>query len=282
MLKSGKILITGGNGMLGRDLSREFHTDYEVISTGTAEFDVSDKQQTLLFIESEDPDIIIHSAALKNVDACEKDPPQAYSVNVTGAENVADAALETGATLVYISTDYVFDGTKQEPYMESDEPNPINFYGMTKDRAEAYVKNLLEKYFIVRTAWLYGHHGNSFITSMLRLAGERDELSIVKDKFSTPTFTGDVARQLKILLDTDNYGTYHCSSQGGCSWYEYALKIFECADINIKINPIPMKDFPFRAKRPPYSILDNTNLRKHGIDIMPQWEESLERFVKSL
>lgn len=282
MSKKKKILITGATGMLGKDLVAEFGNDFDVIPASTEQFDITDEQQTLDFIISNKPDLIIHTVAYKDVDGCQKDFPKAYEVNIRGAEYVADAALETDAVMVLISTDYVFDGTKPEPYIESEETNPVNFYGNTKDRAEAYLRHLLDKHFIVRTAWLFGHHGDSFVTSMLKLAGEKDELNIVNDKYSTPTSTVDLSKQIRKLVDTDHYGTFHCSSQGECSWYEYALKIFELAGVKIKVNPIPMKDFPFKAERPPYSVLDNANLRKNGIDIMPDWEESLERFVKEL
>lgn len=280
MSKSDTILITGSKGQLGSDLVKELAGEYQVFAVTREDFDVSDTDKTLEYVREKQPGIIIHPAAFKDVDGCEKQREKAASVNAIGTRNLAAAAAEVDAVLIYISTDYVFGGTKQTPYTENDLPDPVNFYGWSKLWGEQLVKEHLKRFFIIRTAWLYGDNGDNFVKSMLRLADERDELKIVRDKFSTPSHTVDLVRQISKLIDTQYYGTYHCTAQGSCSWYEYALKIFEYAGKQVKTVPIGIDEFQFYAKRPLNTVLENSRLKSRGLDIMPRWEESLEGYVE--
>jgi len=291
----GKVLITGAAGQLGSALSVELARDFSLVLATRKECDVTNLAATLNFARRHEPTVIVNCAAYTDVDGCEVQPEQAFAVNALGARNVAIAAREVGAKLVHISTDYVFDGKKRGAYVEWDVPRPINVYGQSKLLGERYVKEQTHRFFILRTAWLYGIKGRNFVKTMLRLAGERQEIRIVCDVRGTPTYVGDLARQIKVLLATDCYGTYHCSSQGFCTWYEFALEIFESAGFvkegrtkrgvtlisndpnrrKIVVKPIPSEEFPQPARRPANSVLDNYFLRLQHLDIMPDWAESL-------
>jgi len=275
-----KILITGAVGQLGSDLMKVLGDNWQIIPASRADFDITNPERTMDFIENAEPDVIVHAAAYTDVDGCESQQDKAFAVNGLGARNVAIAAREVEAKLFYISTDYVFDGTKEEPYLEFDQPHPINVYGQSKLWGEEFVKEQLHKFFIIRTAWLYGLNGRNFVKTMLKLAEGKEEIQVVNDQRGTPTWTEDLARQIKELIPTELYGTYHCTSQGSCTWYEFALEIFKQAGLNVKVKPVSSKEFPRPAKRPKNSVLENYMLKLEGLDIMPPWEESLERFMK--
>lgn len=277
-----KILIIGAGGQLGSDLIRVLADSYRVIPATRADFDITDLEATMGFCKNAKPEVIVHAAAFTDVDGCESQRDKAFLVNGLGTRNVAIAAREVEAKLLYISTDYVFDGAKEGPYLEFDRPNPINVYGQSKLLGEQFVKEQMEKFFIIRTAWLYSASGKNFIKTMLKLAQEGKELRVVNDQRGTPTWTEDLAQQIKELIPTELYGTYHCTSQGSCTWYEFALEIFKQVGLyaNVKVEPVTSEEFPRPAKRPKNSVLENYMLKLQGLDTMPPWEESLERFMK--
>jgi dTDP-4-dehydrorhamnose reductase len=308
------VLITGSTGQLGSDLVRVLGNNHQIIPATRADFDITNLQATLNFIVDAKPDVILHPAAFTDVDGCESQQDKAFLVNGIGTRNVAIAAQTVDATLFYISTDYVFDGTKTEPYREYDRPNPQTIYGKSKHLGEEFVKEQLNKFFILRIAWLYGQHGNNFVKTMLKLAQEKKELQVVNDQYGTPTWTVDIAQQIKKLLATEAYGTYHCTSEGNCSWYEFALEIFKSAGYQVEVasdgyahlvstnqqlrtsdqelstknqeprtitlTTVTSQQFPRPAKRPANSVLDNYMLRLQGLDIMPNWKEALKKFME--
>jgi len=277
-----RILVTGANGQLGYDLLRFLadKRDFEVIPAGRSDFDITDYIKVKSYIKNVRPDLIIHAAAFTAVDDCESQKDLAFKVNALGARNAASAARYVGAKLVYISTDYVFDGDKEEPYREFDTPNPINIYGQSKLLGEGFVKEQMSEFFIVRTAWLYGRKGKNFVKTMLQLAMQGRELRVVNDQRGTPTCTEDVAKQLMRLMSTELYGTYHCTSQGECSWYDFAREVFKCANLNVKVIPVSTEEFPRPAKRPKNSVLDNYMLRLEDLDMMPDWRDALNHFMR--
>ena len=272
-----KILVTGANGQLGREVARQGR-DYELILTDYDTLDITDSKAVGDFVRKIQPDAVIHCAAYTNVDGAEADADRAFRVNVVGAQNIAAACLEVGARMVYVSTDYVFDGHKQKPYREFDQVNPQSVYGHTKRQGEDIVRQILGRHYIIRTAWLYGD-GNNFVRTMLRLAESNDTLRVVHDQVGTPTSTVDLARVIFKLLASDAYGTYHATCQGQCSWYELACEIFRQSGIDIKVLPVPTSEFPRPAKRPMHSVLDNYMLRMTVGDPMRGWQDALKEYV---
>jgi len=224
------------------------------------------------------PSAVIHCAAYTNVDGAESDVDGAFRVNVVGAQNIAAGCLETGARMVYISTDYVFDGQKQETYREFDPVNPRSVYGHTKLQGEDIVRQILGRHYIVRTAWLYGD-GNNFVRTMLKLAETNDTLRVVHDQVGTPTSTVDLARVIFSLLASDAYGTYHATCQGQCSWYEFACEIFHQSNKKVKVVPVTTSEFPRPARRPVHSVLDNHMLRMTVGDPMRGWQDALREYL---
>jgi len=302
------ILITGSEGQLGSDLVQVLGNEHEIIPADIADFDIADLEATLNFIREGKPDVIIHPAAFTDVDGCESQQDKAFLINGIGTRNIAIAARAAHAKLFYISTDYVFDGTKSEPYREYDNPNPQTIYGKSKLLGEEFVKEQLTEFFIIRIAWLYGQNGSNFLKTMLRLAQEKKHIRVVNDQYGTPTWTMDIAQQIKKLLATKAYGTYHCTSGGSCSWYEFALEIFKSAGYETKVasngsaylvprnqqprtkneeprtitlTPVSSEQFSRSAKRPTNSVLDNYMLRLQGLDIMPDWKEGLRKFMET-
>jgi len=308
VIKVEKILITGAAGQLGFDLVNGLR-DYELIPSSRADLDITHLGATIDFVSNAKPDVIINSAAFTDVDGCESHPDEAFMVNGIGARNVAIAARRAGAKLVYISTDYVFDGEKESPYTECDSPHPLTVYGKSKLLGEEYVKQQLNEFFIVRVAWLYGIHGKNFVKTMLRLAQTEEKINVVNDQRGTPTWTVGVVHQIERLLGTEAYGTYHCTSQGSCTWYEFALEIFRCVGYEaeiasngsvhlvpktqdlapntqdlrpITVRPVTSEEFPRPAKRPKNSVLENYMLELQGLDIMPPWQDALGKFMNSI
>jgi dTDP-4-dehydrorhamnose reductase len=296
---------------------------FHVIPATRAEFDITDLAATQAFIRKTEPHVVIHPAAYTNVDGCETNKEKAFLVNAIGAQNVAIVTREIEAKLVFISTDYVFDGEKKSPYLEYDSPNPLSVYGWSKLMGERMVMQQNPRSFILRISWLYGPHGKNFVKTMLSLARTKKELQVVNDQRGTPTFAGDIAHQIQALIQTDSYGLYHCTSQGSCTWYEFALEIFKNAGYRaepglsgsihlipnpesliptlpfpipntqdltpnpqsprpILLTPVTTEQFPRPAQRPQNSVLENFMLKIQGLDIMPPWQESLKKFMKSI
>ena len=269
--------MIGANGQLGLEVCNVLEGEYEVIPATREDADITNLDQVLSLVDKTSPEAIINTAAYTDVDGCEKDKEKAFLINALGARNVAIAAREVDAKLVHISTDYVFDGTKEGPYREYDPPSPLNTYGWSKFLGEQLVKEQNPRSFILRVAWLYSAHRKNFVKTMLKLARERQEIRVVSDQRGNPTFAGDVARQIQVLLDTHSYGLYHCVSQGSCSRFEFAKEIFRIAGLNVKLIPVKSSEFPTVARRPPHSVLENFMLKIQDLDIMPHWLESLER-----
>lgn len=272
-----KILVTGANGQLGREVARQ-GTGHELILTDYEKLDITDSAAVASFMREIKADAVIHCAAYTNVDGAEDDADGAFRVNVVGAQNMAAACLETGARMVYVSTDYVFDGQSQKPYREFDATNPQSVYGVTKWQGEQIVKEILGRHYILRTAWLYGD-GNNFVKTMLRLAATNDTLRVVHDQIGTPTSTAELTKAIFKLLASDAYGTYHGTCQGQCSWYDFACEIFRQAEKNVKVIPVTTDEFPRPAKRPAHSVLDNYMLRMTVGDPMSTWQEALKEYL---
>lgn len=272
-----RIVITGANGQLGREIAKQASA-HELILTDYETLDITDCTAVAAFMKTIKPDAAIHCAAYTNVDGAESDYDGAFRVNVVGSQNIAAGCLEVGARLVYVSTDYVFDGQKQQSYREFDPINPQSVYGITKWQGEEMVRQILGRHYILRTAWLYGE-GNNFVRTMLSLAEKNTTLRVVNDQIGTPTSTVDLARAIFALLAADAYGTYHATCQGQCSWYEFACEIFRQTGKQVEVLPVTTEEFPRPAKRPAHSVLDNYMLRMTVGDPMRNWQQALKEYL---
>ena len=273
-----KILITGSNGMLGHDLC-EVLDSHELILTTSKTLDITDQSHVMDFICDIKPDIVINSAAYTDVDGCEENKDLAYSVNGDGVKNLALACREIDACLVHISTDYVFDGSATEPIAEDGQIGPISVYGKSKLRGEEAIQEILDKYFIVRTAWLYGINGKNFPKTMLELAENHSEITVVYDEVGTPTYTPDLAYGISELIETDYYGIYHLTNSGKCSWCEFSRYIFEIAEKDVNVVPVTAAEFARPAPRPSYSVLENKNWVEHGFKPLRDYKEAIQEYI---
>ena len=274
-----KILITGSNGMLGHDLIEVLKDKHELLLTTSKTLDITDGDSVMDFIVKSNPDIVINSAAYTDVDGCESNPDLAYNVNGEGVKNLALACREVDCPLVHISTDYVFNGQNDRPWVEDDEIGPISIYGKSKLKGEEHIKEILEKYFIVRTAWLYGVNGRNFPRTMLELAQKHSEITVVYDEVGTPTYTPDLAKGISKLIETDYYGTYHLTNSGNCSWCEFARYIFEVADVDVNVIPVTASEFARPAPRPSYSVLENRNWVENGFEPLRNYKEAIKEYI---
>lgn len=283
-----KIMITGCNGQLGRALNRLYEREQDITLLNTDVFpgenivplDITDVDAVLSFVRETRPDAIINCAAHTNVDKCETDIDNAYKINAVGPRNLSIAAAETGARLMHISTDYVFPGTENRPLTEFDAVGPTSMYGKTKLAGEEFVREFSEKHFIIRTAWLYGD-GKNFVKTMLRLAEDHREVNVVKDQFGTPTSAAELAKAVKYLLPTENYGLFHGTCEGSCSWADFAAEIFRLAEKDTKVNYITTEEFASPTKRPAYSILDNYMLRLTTDFTFAPWQDAIEEYMRT-
>ncbi|CAI6087579.1 dTDP-4-dehydrorhamnose reductase [Cohnella sp. JJ-181] len=276
------ILVTGANGQLGMEVVRIEDEDLIIVGLDRHQLDVTNLAMARKVLEAYRPTAIIHAGAYTAVDKAEFEPDEAYKVNALGTRNLAIAAREASAKLCYVSTDYVFDGTGNRPYNEYDNTNPQSVYGKSKRAGEILLQSLCDKWFIVRTSWVYGKHGNNFVKTMLKLAHERKELSVVHDQVGSPTCTRDLGHFLISLVKTEAYGIYHASNAGTCSWYEFAKAIFEESGKQIELTPCTTDEFPRPAPRPLYSVMDHSAIRQNGFKEFPPWRESLQTFLKEL
>lgn len=278
-----KVLVTGAGGQLGQEFVRlENHQD-KVIGLSRTELDITDEEQCRRIIEEWKPDVILHSAAYTAVDRAETDTDTAYAVNVLGTKNIAEAAERVRAKFCYISTDYVFDGMGIMPYEVGHPTAPRSVYGRTKLEGEQIAAAVCSKAFIVRTSWVYGKYGNNFVKTMLRLANNHREISVVNDQFGAPTYTYDLAVLLRELVRSDRYGTYHASNVGVCTWFEFAKAIFEEAGIEgVAVRPCLTDQFPRPAPRPAYSVLSHTSLIEAGFKPLRHWKEALRDYLSGL
>ncbi len=271
-----KIIITGSKGQLGLELQNQFK-EHCLLAIDINDCDICNFQQVKKIFLDFKPDIIIHCAAYTKVDQAEKEKDICMKINGLGARNIAINAEEINAKLIYISTDYVFDGKKNSPYFEWDKPNPISVYGLSKYWGEQMVQKFSSRYFIVRTAWLYSQSGDNFVKTIHRLAKEKDEISIVSDQIGSPTSTTELSKAIQSLINTELYGIYHTSCRGECSWYDFAQEIIKLSRLKVKINSIPTKDFPLPARRPEYSYLENFMLKSQNLYIMPTWQDAIKK-----
>jgi dTDP-4-dehydrorhamnose reductase len=278
------VLVTGANGQLGQAIQfvAGNYPNIRFVFCSSSDLDITNKENCDSVFNKEKPDFCINAAAYTAVDKAESEPEKAELINVIGAKNLAESCKEFNAKLIHISTDFVFDGSKNSPYNETDLPNPKGIYGQTKLDGEIAIQEVFDAYFIIRTSWVYSQFGNNFMKTMLRLASERTSLNIVNDQIGTPTNAVDLAECLVTIitehskLNTEHYGIYNFSNEGQCSWFDFAKKIFEINEVKIELNPIPTTQFPTPAERPKYSVLDKTKIKNtFGIEIK-LWEQSIE------
>jgi dTDP-4-dehydrorhamnose reductase len=282
------VTIIGANGQLGTEILAEYQRGgNETVGLSHTDIDISSLESTRSVLTAIHPTLIVNTAAMHHVENCEKEPLRAYEVNALGARNLAIVARELDAKLIHFSTDYVFDGSKNRPYVEADPPAPLNVYGNTKLAGEAFIRDTAEKYFIVRTSALYGRSpcrakgGRNFVELMLKLAGERDELRVVNDEIVSPTSTTELARQTVLLGRSDCFGLYHATAEGSCSWYEFAQKIFEMAKVRTNLIVASPHEFPAKVPRPKYSVLENQRLKAGGFNVFQAWEDGLRAYLAS-
>lgn len=272
-----RIAVTGSEGMLGHDIRRIF-SDVELSCLTYETLDITKLDAVVKCVREMKPDFMINGAAFTDVDRCESEPELAYLVNGIGARNVAIACEEIKCPVIQISTDYVFDGSKDGPYDEWDRTNPINQYGLSKLMGERFVTSLTNRYYVVRTSWLYGKNGKNFVDTIVRLLTERDGIDVVNDQVGSPTFTLDLARKLKEIIGK-GYGIYHVTNSGRCSWYDFAVAIAERRGFDKRITPVTSEMFKRPARRPANSVLGHTMLRLEGLGEMRRWEEALEEYL---
>ena len=283
-----KILITGANGQLGRELNRLLVKEkgVTILNTGVTpdggniiSMDITDFNQTLDVVLDFNPDYIINCAAFTAVNLCESEKEKAYQINGIGPKNLSIVSKEISAVLVQISTDYVFDGSSREPYTEESAVNPQSVYGKTKLAGEKFVEEICDKYFIIRTAWLYGE-GSNFVNTMLNLSKTQEEVRVVLDQFGTPTSTRELAKMILYLMGTDHYGLYHGTCEGSTCWADFAKEIFRQSGKNTKVIPVTTKEYPTPAKRPAYSVLENKKLKELGGFTMKEWKDAFTEYMK--
>jgi len=282
-----KVIIIGANGQIGSDLVGVFRRrGAEVVGLTHQDIEICDGAAVEAKLAEARAQVVVNAAAFHNVEACETDPQSAFAVNALGARHLASASLRHGFRLIHISTDYVFDGGKRQPYTEEDCPRPLNCYGNSKLSGELFIQAIAKNYAVVRVSGLYGaapcraKKGLNFVKIMLKLARERGEVKVVTDEFDTPTYTVAAAEQVARLADRPESGLFHATPQGQCSWYEFAEAIFQYSGTTVKLLPATSADFPAKVPRPSYSVLDNKHLRDCGLDIMPEWRDCLKSYLK--
>ena len=290
-----KVLVTGVNGQLGYDVVKELKKrGHNPVGVDREQMDLTVPSQIKECIQKVNPEAIIHCAAYTAVDAAEDNEELCRQVNAYATRDIAQCAKKLDIPMIYISTDYVFNGEKgledrnsQEvdasrylEYVESDKTNPQNIYGQTKLEGELYVKELLDKYYIVRISWVFGENGNNFIDTMIRLSKDREELNVIYDQIGSPTYTKDLAPILIDMMETDKYGIYHATNEGFCSWYDFAKEIFKVAKVNINVNPILTSQYPTKAKRPMNSKISKSKLKERGFNELPNWKDAVKNYLQ--
>lgn len=273
-----KVALTGSDGMLGHAVQKAF-SDAKLVPFSHSSLDITDLDHAVKTVRDARPDILIHAAAFTDVDACEADPEKAYLVNGIGARNMAIACEEIRCPIFHISSDYVFDGAKGSSYDEWDRTNPISHYGLSKLMAEQFISSLTNRFYILRTSWLYGPHGRNFVETIIRLLTEKESLQVVNDQFGSPTFTEDLAHTIGQLIGK-GYGIYHVTNSGICSWHEFAVRIAELKGIDKPIVSVTSDEFRRPARRPAQSGLSNTMLRLEGIPPLRHWSEALKQYIQ--
>ena len=278
-----KVLVTGSAGQLGSDLVTILSQEgYEVYGFDRNQMDITNIENVRRIIEDVKPDVVVHAAAYTNVDLAESERDQAFLVNAIGTRNIAIFAERVSAKLVYISTDYVFNGMAESPINEFTPTDPINVYGQSKLAGEQFVRDFHNQFFIVRTSWVFGLHGNNFVKTMLKQAKTKEKITVVADQIGSPTYTVDLSKMIVELIRTEKYGIYHISNSGKCSWYEFAKAIYDEAGIHVHVVPCTSKEYPRPAKRPAFSVLDHMNLRLNGFHEPRNWKDALHDFIHQL
>lgn len=275
------VLVTGANGQLGQAIQfiSDKYADIDFKFCSSSDLDITSLENCQLVFTKYKPDFCINAAAYTAVDKAESEPEKAHLINAVGAKNLAAVCKEFSTVLLHVSTDFIFDGTKKTPYLETDLPNPTGVYGQTKLDGEKAIQQTFDNYFIIRTSWVYSQFGANFMKTMLRLASERDSLSVVNDQIGTPTNAVDLAKTLLEIIKSNNnsFGIYNFSNEGQCSWYDFAAEIFRVNNITINLQPIPTTSFPTPAKRPAYSVLDKSKIKDvFGFEVN-NWKESLRK-----
>ena len=278
-----KVLVTGVKGQLGYDVVNELtKRGHEFVGVDIDEMDITDGEACRRVITEAAPDAVIHCAAYTAVDAAEDNEDLCRRVNADGTRNIALVCRDLDIKMVYISTDYVFDGQGTRPWEPDDARDPLNVYGVTKCEGEMAVEELVKKFFIVRIAWVFGVNGKNFIKTMLRLGQERGAVSVVDDQIGSPTYTYDLARLLVDMTESEHYGRYHATNEGFCSWYEFACEIFKQAGMNVTVSPVTSDQYPAKAKRPMNSRMDKSKLDEMGFKRLPSWQDALGRYLKEI
>lgn len=278
-----KIIVTGANGQLGRAVNLQYadSTEYELINTDVEELDITSIDKVMEFVRDVRPYAVINCAAYTAVDACEKEEDLAFRINALGARNLSIAAGETGAKLMHVSTDYVFDGKGSRPYRETDPTGPQGAYGRTKLAGENFVREFCSRHYIVRTAWLYGD-GKNFVKTMLRLSETNDKVRVVMDQVGSPTSAGELAKAIAYLLPTENYGLFHGTCEGDCSWAEFTKEIFRLAGKSTVVEAITSEEYGAAAKRPAYSILENYMLKMTTDFMFADWHDAIAEYIRNM
>jgi dTDP-4-dehydrorhamnose reductase len=280
-----RILVTGAKGMLGRDLMGILHSSFsrdEVIGWDIEEIDIRKEEDSVAKIGTVQPEVVIHLASYTDVDGCELDKEKAFAVNAEGTKHVALAVSKCRAKMVYLSTDYVFDGKKGEPYLEGDSPHPLNVYGRSKLKGEQYVQEWVKDSLIIRTQWLYGSFGKNFVDSILQQAREKGTLSIVNDQIGSPTYTVDLAKAISKLIQVDARGIFHVANSEPCTWYTFGHAILKLSGLNrVRVLPISSKELDRPAARPSYSALNCQKLKKETGLTMRPWSEALKDYLSA-
>ena len=278
-----RVLVTGVNGQLGYDVIKQLETlGLTAKGVDIEDFDITDKNQVRDYLTSWMPDAVVHCAAYTAVDKAEDEKEKCSDINIEGTRNIAEVCRDLDAKMIYISTDYVFDGKGKDPHQEDAPPAPINYYGYSKEAGERIVRELVERYFIIRTSWVYGKNGTNFVKTMLQLAGKRKSLTVVDDQIGSPTYTRDLANLICDMLQTRKYGTYHGVNEGYCSWYEFACEIFRKEGVDVTVTPVPSEAYPTKAKRPVNSRLGKKLLVQNGFNRLPDWQDALDRYLSEL
>ena len=281
-----KVAVLGSDGQLGSDIVEAFAQNGDEVSALTHnDVELTSALSVEQALSAANAEFVVNTAAMHHVEKCEADPAAAFSVNAIGAKNVAMWAKKAGAKVAYVSTDYVFDGKKGSPYIETDVADPLNAYGITKLAGEHFTAAIVEKYFVVRVSAIYGTRpcrakgGLNFVELMMKLSGERDRLRVVDDEFVTPTPTFQIAEQLVALSTSETYGLYHATAEGSCSWYEFAREIFRACEIHVNLQKADPGEFPAKVQRPKYSVLENRALKNAGLNVFTDWREGLHGYL---
>lgn len=279
-----KVLVTGVKGQLGYDVVRELQSrGHEAIGVDIEEMDITDETAVSRVMEETAPEAVIHCSAFTAVDRAEEERELCYKVNVQGTENIAKMCQKLGCKMLYLSTDYIFSGEGQRPWEPEDTPSPLNAYGQSKYQGEVALRQYVDKYFIVRISWVFGINGNNFIKTMLRLGKENGAVKVVDDQIGSPTYTFDLAKLLVDMIETEQYGAYHATNEGICSWYEFAKEIFQEANMKeVTVTPVSSEEFPVKAKRPKNSRMSKEKLVQNGFSLLPSWQDAVKRYIEEL